>query len=165
MMKRLGSITMVLMLLIPLVAHAVDPGEELADPKLEARARAISAELRCLVCQNESIDTSEADLAKDLRRLVRERLKAGDSDEQVKAFVVERYGEFVLLKPKVDAGTSALWFGPFGLLLAGLVAAYFYFQHRRALALEGLLTGDEERQLDRLGSAGRRDPGDLNTPP
>jgi cytochrome c-type biogenesis protein CcmH len=147
-MRWLGSIALLLALLIPLVASAVEPGEELADPKLEARARAISTELRCLVCQNESIDTSEAELAADLRRLVRERLKAGDSDEQVKAFVVERYGEFVLLKPKVDAGTSALWFGPFGLLLGGLAAAYFYFQRRRAKALEGYLTSDEERQLE-----------------
>ena len=153
-MRWLGSIGLVLMLLVPLVARAVEPGEELSDKRLEARARAISAELRCLVCQNESIDTSEADLARDLRRIVRERLKAGDSDEQVKAFVVERYGEFVLLKPRVDAGTSALWFGPFGLLLGGLAAAYFYFQHRRAKALEGFLTTDEERRLK-----------DLNPPP
>jgi cytochrome c-type biogenesis protein CcmH len=135
------------MLFLPLVAGAVEPGEELSDPKLEARARAISTELRCLVCQNESIETSVAELAADLRRIVRERLKAGDSDEQVKAYVVERYGEFVLLKPRVDAGTSALWFGPFGLLLGALAAAYFYFQHRRAKALEGFLTGDEERRL------------------
>ena len=152
-MRQVGSILLVLALLIPLVARAVDPGEELSDPKLEARARAISSELRCLVCQNESIDTSEADLARDLRRIVREHLKAGDSDEQIKAFVVQRYGEFVLLKPRVDAGTSALWFGPFGLLLGALALAYFYFRHRRAKALEGFLTGDEEqelRDLDRL---------------
>jgi len=149
-MRWACSILALLMLLIPLVARAVEPGEELADPKLEARARAISEELRCLVCQNESIDTSEADLARDLRRLVRERLKAGDSDEQVKAFIVERYGEFVLLKPKVDAGTSALWFGPFGLLLGGLAVAYFYFQRRRAQALEGYLSGDEESRLKDL---------------
>jgi cytochrome c-type biogenesis protein CcmH len=146
-MKWLGSIAFALMLFLPLVAGAVEPGEELSDPKLEARARAISTELRCLVCQNESIETSVAELAADLRRIVRERLKAGDSDEQVKAYVVERYGEFVLLKPRVDAGTSALWFGPFGLLLGALAAAYFYFQHRRAKALEGFLTGDEERRL------------------
>src|SRR5262249_45936383 len=123
---------------------------ELQDPKLEARARAISAELRCLVCQNESIDTSEADLARDLRRIVRERLKAGDSDEQVRDYVVARYGEFVLLKPRLDPGTSALWFGPFGLLLGALAVAYFYFQHRRAKALEGFLSNDEERQLEDL---------------
>ncbi|MBI1214159.1 MAG: cytochrome c-type biogenesis protein CcmH [Alphaproteobacteria bacterium] len=163
-MRWLASIALMLTLLIPLVARAVEPGEELADPKLEARARAISAELRCLVCQNESIDTSEADLARDLRHLVRERLKAGDSDQQVKAFIVERYGEFVLLKPKVDAGTSALWFGPFGLLFVGLAVAYFYFQHRRAQALEGFLTGDEERRLGNLTDVGRRWPDDSNPP-
>jgi len=162
-MRWLGSIVLMVMLLIPLIARAVDPGEELADPKLEARARAISAELRCLVCQNESIDTSEADLARDLRRLVRERLKAGDSDEQVKAFVVARYGEFVLLRPTVDAGTSALWFGPFALLLIGIGTAYLYFRRRRAQALEGLLTGDEERRLGSLSSMTEPDPGDLNS--
>jgi len=149
-MRWAGSLLLLLALLIPLVARAVEPGEELGDPRLEARARAISEELRCLVCQNESIDTSEADLARDLRRIVRERLKAGDSDEAVKAFVVARYGEFVLLKPRVDAGTSPLWFGPFGLLLGAFAAAYFYFRQRRAKALEGYLTGDEERRLDDL---------------
>lgn len=149
-MRWVASLLVVPMLLVALVAHAVEPGEELADPKLEARARAISAELRCLVCQNESIDTSEAELARDLRRIVRERIKTGDTNDQVKAFVVERYGEFVLLKPKVDAGTAALWYGPFGLLFAGLIAAYFYFQHRRAKALEGFLSGDEERKLEDL---------------
>ena len=149
-MKWLCSIAMVLALLVPLVASAVEPGEELADPKLESRARAISAELRCLVCQNESIDTSEADLARDLRHVVRERLKVGDSDDQVKAFIVARYGEFVLLKPRLDGGTSALWFGPFGLLLGAFAAAYFYFRQRRAKALEGYLSSDEERRLDDL---------------
>lgn len=151
-------------LLVALVAYAVEPGEELSDPKLEARARAISLELRCLVCQNESIDTSEAELARDLRRIVRERLKAGDSDEQVKAFIVERYGEFVLLKPRIDAGTSALWYGPFGLLLAGIAAAYFYFQHRRAKALEGFLTSEEQRQLDSMAGDTELEPRDLNFP-
>ena len=146
-MRPAYAVLLLLMLLLPLVARAVEPGEELADPALEARARAISSELRCLVCQNESIDTSEADLARDLRRLVRDRLKAGDSDEQIKAFVVQRYGEFVLLRPRLDAGTSALWYGPFGLLLGAFAAAYFYFQHRRAKALEGYLTSDEERRL------------------
>jgi cytochrome c-type biogenesis protein CcmH len=149
-MKWICAALMMFALFIPLVARAVEPGEELGDPALEARARAISAELRCLVCQNESIDTSEAPLAHDLRLIVRERLKAGDSDDQIKAFVVQRYGEFVLLKPRVDAGTSALWFGPFGLLLGAFVVAYFYFQHRRAMALEGFLTGDEERKLEDL---------------
>jgi len=149
-MKWMCAALMMFALLIPLVARAVEPGEELSDAALEARARSISAELRCLVCQNESIDTSEADLARDLRRIVRERLKAGESDDQIKAFVVQRYGEFVLLRPRVDAGTSALWFGPFGLLLGAFVVAYFYFQHRRAMALEGYLTGEEERKLEEL---------------
>ena len=164
-MKAAGSTLLILMLLlIPLVVRAVEPGEELSDPKLEARARAISAEVRCLVCQNESIDTSEAELARDLRRIVRERLKAGDSDDQVKAFIVERYGEFVLLRPKLDAGTSALWFGPFGLLLLGFAGAYFYFQHRRAKALEGFLTGEEEQSLGCLTGDEAPQAKDLNPP-
>jgi cytochrome c-type biogenesis protein CcmH len=149
-MRWIYAALMMLVLAVPLVARAVEPGEELSDPALEERARAISAELRCLVCQNESIDTSEADLARDLRRIVRERLKAGDSDDAIKAFVVQRYGEFVLLRPRVDAGTSVLWFGPFGMLLGAFVVAYFYFQHRRAIALEGHLTGDEEQRLKDL---------------
>jgi cytochrome c-type biogenesis protein CcmH len=149
-MRGLGFTLFFFALLIPLVALGVEPGEELGDAKLEARARAISSELRCLVCQNESIDTSEAELARDLRRIVRERLKAGESDEAVKAFIVARYGEFVLLKPPMDAGTSPLWFGPFGLLLAAIAIAYFYFQRRRAKALEGFLTGEEERRLEDL---------------
>jgi cytochrome c-type biogenesis protein CcmH len=97
---------------------AVEPDEILADPTLEARARAISAELRCLVCQNQSIDDSGAPLARDLRLLVRDRLKAGDSDQQVMQYVVHRYGKFVLLKPPFDAQTLLLWLAPL-LVLAG----------------------------------------------
>jgi len=101
---------------------AVQPDEMLPDPKLEARARVLSGELRCMVCQNESIDDSEAPLAHDLRVLVRERLKAGDSDAQVLDFLVARYGEFVLLKPRLSWHTAALWGLPPGILLAGIVA-------------------------------------------
>src|SRR6185436_13040297 len=98
-------------------AHAVDPGEMLKDPALEARARRISQELRCLVCQNQSIDDSNAELARDLRVLVRERLAAGDSDAAVLAFVEARYGEFVLLRPPLKLHTLALWSAPILLLL------------------------------------------------
>jgi cytochrome c-type biogenesis protein CcmH len=104
-------------------AMAVEPEEKLADPQLEMRARVISAELRCLVCQNQSIDDSDAPLAKDLRVLVRERLSAGDSDGQVMTFLVDRYGDFILLRPKLDAKTYALWIAPLLILLGGIVLA------------------------------------------
>ena len=101
-------------------AHAIQPDEVLADPALEARAREIGRELRCLVCQNQSIDDSDADLARDLRVLVRERLQAGDSDRQVVDYVVSRYGDFVLLRPPVKPATYALWFGPLLILSSWL---------------------------------------------
>lgn len=107
-------------------AEAVQPDEIMSDPRLELRARHISSELRCLVCQNQSIDDSDAPLARDLRILVRDRLKAGDDDPAVRDFVVSRYGEFVLLRPSLDAGTLLLWSGPFlivGAAVAGLIAA------------------------------------------
>lgn len=115
------------MLLAPLLllgaeAGAVEPDEMLKDPALEARARAISRELRCLVCQNQSIDDSNAGLAHDLRVLVRERLKAGDSDAQVMAFITARYGDFVLLRPPFKPTTYVLWLGPLAVFLMGLAA-------------------------------------------
>jgi cytochrome c-type biogenesis protein CcmH len=111
-------------------ARAIEPGEMLADPKLEARARAISKELRCLVCQNQSIDDSEADLARDLRRIVRERLQAGDSDDEVVDYLVQRYGNFVRMTPPFETGTILLWFGPFWVLV--IVGALIYVTLRRA---------------------------------
>src|SRR5262247_622505 len=102
-------------------AQAVQPDEILADPALEGRARALSRDLRCMVCQNQSIDDSDAPLARDLRILVRERLKAGDNDDQVIDFLVARYGEFVLLKPRLAGHTLILWAAPAALLLAGIV--------------------------------------------
>src|SRR3984893_8955134 len=107
------------LLLAPLAARAVQPDEIMTDPRLEARARALSAQLRCLVCQNESIDESHADLARDLRLLVRERLQAGDGDDQIRAFLVRRYGDFILLKPPFKLETWLLWGAPFLILLAG----------------------------------------------
>ena len=110
-------------------ARAVEPDEILPDKALESRARGLSAELRCLVCQNQSIDDSNAPLARDLRLLVRERLKAGDSDEAVRKFVVARYGEFVLLRPPLSAGTLLLWLGPPLMLL--LTLAFLLVKVRR----------------------------------
>jgi cytochrome c-type biogenesis protein CcmH len=112
--------------------HAVQVDEILPNPVLEARAREISHELRCMVCQNQSIDDSEAPLARDLRLLVRERLKAGDSDNQVIDYIVARYGEFVLLKPRLSWHTAILWGTPLAILLAGLFAIGFSVLRRPA---------------------------------
>ncbi len=131
-------------------AHAVEPGERLADPALEARARAISAELRCLVCQNQSIDDSNAELAHDLRVLVRERLAAGDSDPQVLQFVTARYGDYVLLQPPVNARTLILWAAPALILLGGLVLVVVQLRRRRAAPPPAALSADEERRLSEL---------------
>jgi cytochrome c-type biogenesis protein CcmH len=109
-----------------LPAFAVSPGEVLADPALEARARSISAELRCLVCQNQSIDDSDADLAHDLRVIVRERLTAGDTDQQVLDYVVARYGEFVLLRPVLAWHTLVLWIAAPAVLVLGIVAVFVF---------------------------------------
>ena len=119
-----------MLLFMPFAAQAVQPNELLQDPVLEARARAIGAELRCLVCQNQSIDDSDADLAHDLRVLLRQRLQAGDSDEQVRQYLVDRYGDYILLKPPVNAATILLWSGPLLMLLAGFSAAWAFFRRQ-----------------------------------
>jgi cytochrome c-type biogenesis protein CcmH/NrfF len=119
-------------------AHAVQPDEMLADPALEARARAISAGLRCMVCQNQSIDDSDADLARDLRILVRERLTAGDTDRQVVDYVVSRYGEFVLLKPRLSARNALLWGTPLVLLIGGGVVIFLAGRGRRGAGTPSL---------------------------
>jgi cytochrome c-type biogenesis protein CcmH len=132
-------------------ALAVEPGERLADPVLEARARALSGELRCLVCQNQSIDDSNADLAHDLRVLIRERLSAGDSDSQVLQFMVRRYGDFILLRPPVKPDTYLLWFGPFAVLALGAVGAALYLRRSgRAAEAPAPLSTDEQRRLRKL---------------
>ena len=132
-------------------ALAVRPDEMLADPALEARARAISQELRCLVCQNQSIDDSNADLAHDLRVLVRERLRAGDGDAEVVRYIVDRYGRFVLLKPPVEPITYVLWFGPGVILAGGAVSVLLYLRRRRIGPLEAVpLSAEQEARLKRL---------------
>jgi cytochrome c-type biogenesis protein CcmH len=128
---------------------AVEPDEILADPKLEARAREIGRELRCLVCQNQSIDDSAAPLAKDLRVLVRQRISAGDTDAQAVQFVVDRYGQFVLLKPPFDPETWALWLGAPVVLLIG-AAAILWNRRTRPREVPQPLTEDERRRLDEL---------------
>src|SRR4051795_8151046 len=118
-MELLRSLLLMIALIASIPAWAVQPDEVLPDATLEARARALSKELRCMVCQNQSIDDSDAPLARDLRILVRDRLKAGDSDTQVIDFLVARYGEFVLLKPRFSLHTALLWLGPLAVLLIG----------------------------------------------
>src|SRR5215475_14915839 len=118
-LKLIQYLLVALALAVPLPALAVQPDEVLADPALEARARVLSKELRCMVCQNQSIDDSDAPLARDLRILVRERLQAGASDRQVIDFLVARYGEFVLLRPRLSWHTAVLWLGPAAMLLIG----------------------------------------------
>jgi cytochrome c-type biogenesis protein CcmH len=133
-------------------AAAVQPDEMLADPNLEARARTLSAELRCLVCQNQSIDDSDAALAKDLRILVRERLKAGDGDGQVLDYLVARYGEFVLLRPRFNAHTAILWTLPFAVLILGAGGILVALRRRsvRSNRIEAPLSAEEKARLDEI---------------
>jgi cytochrome c-type biogenesis protein CcmH len=150
-MTALRAALVVLALVGAVPTLAVQPDEVLPDPALEARARAVSRELRCMVCQNQSIDDSDAPLARDLRLLVRERLQAGDSDKGVLDFLVARYGEFVLLKPRVAWHTALLWAAPAAALIAGLGAIVLASRRRRTLTEETApLTPDEQRRLDRI---------------
>ncbi|MCR6673323.1 cytochrome c-type biogenesis protein [Devosia ginsengisoli] len=145
-MTWLRALLLALCLATPVVA--LSPDEILPDPVLEQRARDISAGLRCLVCQNQSIDDSDADLAKDLRVLVRERLVAGDSDEAVRQYLVDRYGEYVLLNPRVNSHTILLWIAAPVLLLAGLGTLVVVGHRRRAV--EAGLSAEEQAALDEL---------------
>lgn len=147
-MSGLRALALAMLLLLSGPALAVSPDEMLSDPVLEQRARDLSGELRCLVCQNQSIDDSDADLAKDLRVLVRERLVAGDSDEAVRQYLVDRYGEFVLLNPRVNAHTLLLWIAAPALLLLGLVVL-IVLSRRRSHVPAGL-SPEEQAALDSL---------------
>lgn len=152
-MRRYLLLAVLFSLLLPLPARAVQPDEVLSDPKLEQRARAISSELRCLVCQNQSIDDSDAPLARDLRLLVRERLRAGDTDGEVIDFIVDRYGEFVLLRPRFEPQTYVLWLAPpLILCLAALLIIAAYRRRRASLDLDASrdLTDDEKRRIKEL---------------
>ena len=148
MMRRLLLAFALLLMAAP--AFAVNPDEVLADPALEARARTLSAELRCMVCQNQSIDDSNADLAKDLRLLVRERIADGDSDEAVLNYIVSRYGEFVLLKPRVSMKTVLLWGAPVLLVLAGGLSLLVFARKRAGKPTGSKLTADEQARLSEL---------------
>ena len=142
----------VLMLGLAAPAVAVQPDEMLPDPTMEQRARDLSQHLRCLVCQNQSIDDSDAGLAKDLRILVRERIQAGDSDQQVLEFLTSRYGDFVLLRPPFDLATALLWLSPAAILLAGGIGIAFAARRRRATAAAkpAGLSAEEEKRVAEL---------------
>ncbi len=148
----MARVLFLLLLLLPLPSGAVEPDEILDDPALEARARELSKEIRCVVCQNESIDSSNAGIARDLRILVRDRLTAGDSDREVKDFLVARYGDYVLLKPPVKPKTWALWFGPaIILLIGGLATAVFLMRRpRQPAAGTPSLSEAEQARLETL---------------
>lgn len=153
MVRVLHALMLLVALAAPSASWAVEPDEMLSDPALEARARALSKELRCMVCQNESIDDSGAPLAHDLRVLVRERIKAGDSDQQVLDFLVARYGEFVLLRPRLSWHTVALWGLPPTVVLVGAAVILRDLRRRRtAQAAEEKtnLTAAEEARLQEL---------------
>ncbi len=155
MIRRLLSLVFaVLFLMQPGSVLAVEPDEMLKDPKLEARAREISKNLRCLVCQNQSIDDSNADLAKDLRLLVRERLTKGDSNEQAMQYIVDRYGEFVLLRPLLNMHTVFLWLGPLLMLLFAAGYIYMNWSKRGSGSTDGpkveALSSAEKERLQKL---------------
>jgi cytochrome c-type biogenesis protein CcmH len=150
-MRVIALIALVGSLLWPQAGFAVTPDEILKDPALEQRARGLSQELRCMVCQNQSIDDSDAPLAKDLRLLVRERLVKGDSDKQVLDFLVSRYGSFVLLRPPLEISTLLLWGLPPIVLLAGIVTLLAMARRRKSVVLEpAALSIEEQRRMSRL---------------
>lgn len=150
-MRAFALIALLATLVAPTIALAVTPDEILKDPALETRARDLSRELRCMVCQNQSIDDSDAPLAKDLRLLVRERLTNGDSDKQVLDFLVARYGEFVLLRPPFDWHTLLLWGVSPAALLAGMAALFMMARRRKTVApASTVLSGAEQRRIEAL---------------
>ncbi len=150
MKKDVIVLALLLAFLWPAPAGAVNPKEMLADPVLEARAREISKGLRCLVCQNQSIDDSDADLAKDLRIIVRQRLTAGDSDSAVVNFVDARSGDIVLLKPPFKGATLVLWLGPAAIGCFAMVAMVLFFRRRRTAGKPPPLSAEEKRRLEAL---------------
>jgi cytochrome c-type biogenesis protein CcmH len=155
-LPQLASALLALLLWIS-PAHAVRPGEMLPNPSLEARAETIGHELRCLVCRNQSIEDSEADLAHDLRVVVRDRLKAGDTDQQVIDYIHSRYGDFVLLRPPFQADTLLLWGGPALVLVLGGLVLVRFFRKRRTLPVPPPLTAEERQRLSlALGDGAER---------
>jgi cytochrome c-type biogenesis protein CcmH len=145
--RQLQRLAFAFLAVVVLCAAAPDPADRLADPAKEARARALFRDIRCLVCQSESIDDSEAPLAHDLRQLVRQQVAQGRSDAEIRDFLVARYGQFVLLTPRASAANSILWIGPVLVVFAGVVAIW---TRRRRVEETSSLTRDEESALDKL---------------
>src|SRR5437016_9305126 len=147
-MKRIALlISLVICFATVALAKEARPAE---DPQIEQRMRALTEQLRCLVCQNETLADSRADLAEDLRKEIREQMKAGKSDQEIIAFLTQRYGDFVLYKPPVKATTYLLWFGPFVLLLGGTFLLYRYVKHRREIIQDQPLTAAEHKRAEEL---------------
>lgn len=155
-MRRL----LVVLAALACLGAASDPAERLPDPAQESRARAIFREVRCMVCQNESIDDSDADLARDLRQVVREQVVRGVGDDEIKRFLVGRYGEFILLRPSLSPGNAILWGAPFLVAIAGLA---LWFGRVRARTPESELSADEDARLERLAGSSLDDNNASNT--
>src|SRR5215203_1317985 len=149
-MTRLRFLSMLLLCLIAPLATAKDAQPAGDDPAIEQRLAKLSHELRCLVCQNETLADSRAPLAEDLRREIREQMKAGKSDEQILAFLTARYGQFILFRPQITPATYLLWFGPFIILLAGLALLFRYIKQRRDSITEHPLSADDRRRAEEL---------------
>ena len=144
-------VSILILLLISLLAPALaKEAKPVEDPQIEQRMQALTQQLRCLVCQNETLADSRADLAEDLRRQVREQMKAGKSDQEIIAFLTQRYGNFVLYKPPVQPTTYLLWFGPFVFLLGGTLLLYRYVKHRREIIQDQPLTAAEHKRAEEL---------------
>ena len=148
-MKRIILLSLIVASL-PGFAQAREAQPASADPALEERVMNLSRELRCLVCQNETLADSRADLAEDLRNQIREQMKAGKSDKEIVAYLTQRYGKFILYNPPIDPTTYLLWFGPFVLLLAGLFVLFRYLKQRRELITDQPLSGDERQRAETL---------------
>ena len=147
-MRRVSILILLLIALAgPALAKEAKPVE---DPQIDQRMQALTQQLRCLVCQNETLADSRADLAEDLRKEIREQMKAGKSDQEIIAFLTQRYGDFVLYKPPVKATTYLLWFGPFVLLLGGTLLLYRYLKHRREIIQDQPLTAAEHKRAEEL---------------
>ncbi len=151
MMRAVALASFIVLALTPSFAFAVTPAEMLSDPKLEARAEALSAGLRCMVCQNESIDESDAPLAHDIRVLIRQKMLAGESDAEIRAFLVARYGDFILLKPPWKAETFLLWTAPFLLLLTGAGAIAIAARQRKTAAPSALSAAEKSKLASLIG--------------
>ncbi len=150
---RLAAFGIIIFSALPLNVIAKEAQPSAADPVLEERVMKLSRELRCLVCQNETLADSRADLAEDLRNQIREQMKAGKSDKEIITFLTDRYGKFVLYRPPVDPTTYLLWFGPFVLLLAGLLLLFRYVKQRSGLIAESPLSAEERRRAEALLAA------------